>query len=243
MDQILSIALRSMQQDARQLDRIGMNLANAQTVGYQRETAARPFAHLAGAIPAPTGAALDVRPGTLRSTGHQLDVALGGPGWFEVRTEHGTAYTRQGNFRVDAQGRLVTAQGHAVQGLDGDIQLPHAMPSIDVQGRIFEGALPGAAPGRTDGAPIAQLKVVTAKQGAAAQRLGGGLVLLEGEPQPLPPGEAQVRQGFLENANVNSMQEMVDLMQTMRHFESMQKVALGHDEMMGAAIRRLGENT
>jgi len=52
-----------------------------------------------------------------------------------------------------------------------------------------------------------------------------------------------VRQGFLENANVNSMQEMVDLMQTMRHFESMQKVALGHDEMMGAAIRRLGENT
>lgn len=243
MDQVLSITLSSMQQDARHLDRIGMNLANAQTVGYQRETAAHPFARLAGEVAAAAGVALDTRPGTLRSTGQKLDVALGGPGWFEVQTEHGTAYTRQGSFQVDAQGRLLTAQGHAVQGVGGDIQLPHGMPLIDAQGRIFEGALPGAAPGRTDGAPLAQLKVVAAPQGAAVQRLGGGLVLLEGEPQPLAAGDVQVRQGFLENANVNSMQEMVQLMQTMRHFEAMQKVALGHDEMLGAAIRRLGDNT
>jgi flagellar basal-body rod protein FlgF len=66
-------------------------------------------------------------------------------------------------------------------------------------------------------------------------------VLLEGEPLPLAAGQVQVRQGFLENANVNSMQEMVQLIQTMRHFESMQKVALGYDDMVGAAIRRLGD--
>ncbi|NOJ99668.1 flagellar hook-basal body protein, partial [Corallococcus coralloides] len=51
----------------------------------------------------------------------------------------------------------------------------------------------------------------------------------------------QVRQGYLENSNVSSMQEMVHLVQTMRHFESMQKVALGYDEMTGQAIRKLGE--
>ena len=46
---------------------------------------------------------------------------------------------------------------------------------------------------------------------------------------------------FLENSNVNSMQEMVQLIQSMRHFESMQRVALGYDEMIGAAIRKLGD--
>jgi flagellar basal-body rod protein FlgF len=53
--------------------------------------------------------------------------------------------------------------------------------------------------------------------------------------------DVQIRQGFLENSNVSSMQEMVQLMQTMRHFESMQKVATGYDEMMGTAIRKLGD--
>ena len=87
-----------------------------------------------------------------------------------------------------------------------------------------------------------QLKIVAAKPGTPVQRLGNGLVLLQGELQPLAEADLQVRQGFLENANVNSMHEMVQLMQTMRHFEAMQKVALGHDEMVASAIRRLGDN-
>ncbi|HEY8358579.1 MAG TPA: flagellar hook-basal body complex protein [Ramlibacter sp.] len=242
MDPVLAITLRSMQHDVGRLDRIGMNLANAQTTGYQREVATLPFEQLAGpGASAGAGVAVDPRPGTLRNTGQKLDVALGGPGWFEVQTQHGLAYTRQGQFQLDAQGRLLTAQGYAVQGLGGDIQLPHGMPVIDAEGRIYEGSLPGAEPGRTDGAPLAQLKVVAARTGAPVQRLGGGVVRLEGEARPVPAAELQVRQGFLENANVNPMQEMVQLIQTMRHFESMQKVALGYDEMMGAAIRRLGE--
>lgn len=246
MDQVLSVALLGMQHDMARLDRVAMNLANAQTVGYKREVSSASFAQLtqlaqpARAATAP-GASLDQRPGTLRTTGQKLDVALAGPGWFEVQTEHGIAYTRQGQFQLDPQGRLVTPQGHLVMGAEGAIQLPHGMPVIDEQGRIFEGALPGAAPGRSDGLPLAQLKVVAMDPKAPVQRLGNGLVLLGGDPLPLAPGELQVRQGFLENANVNSMQEMVQLMQTMRHFESMQKVALGYDDMLASAIRRLGE--
>jgi flagellar basal-body rod protein FlgG len=241
MDQVLALSLRSMQHDMSRLDRVAMNLANAQTVGYQREVASVPFATRAGQAAVAMGVATDPRPGTLRNTGQKLDLALAGPGWFEVQTEHGLAYTRQGSFQLDAQGRLVTSQGHPVMGVAGEIQLPHGMPVIDLQGRVFEGALPGAAPGRTDGASLAQLKVVAGSPKAAVQKLGGALVLLEGEPLPLAAGQVQVRQGFLENANVNSMQEMVQLIQTMRHFESMQKVALGYDDMVGAAIRRLGD--
>ncbi|RYY97470.1 MAG: flagellar hook-basal body protein, partial [Comamonadaceae bacterium] len=170
------------------------------------------------------------------------DVALAGPGYFEVRTEQGMAYTRQGSFQLDAQGRLVTAAGHAVQGTGGDIQLAHRMPRIDADGRVFEGALPGAAPGRGDATPLAQIKVVAFGAGTAVQRLGSGLVLPAGEPMQVAEADVQLRQGYLESANVTSMQEMVQLIQTMRHFESMQKVALGYDDMVGAAIRRLGDN-
>lgn len=245
MDAVLSLSLQSMQHDMARLDRVAMNLANAQTVGYKREVATGAFGRLvpAAAAAPEAGVGIDQRPGTLRATGQKLDVALAGPGWFEVQTDHGIAYTRQGQFQLDPQGRLVTAKGHLVMGTEGAIQLSHGMPLIDAQGRVFAGGLPGAEPARTDGFPLAQLKVVAADPAAAVQRLGDGLVLLQGEPLEVDPGALQVRQGFLENANVNSMQEMVQLMQTMRHFESMHKVALGYDEMLGSAIRRLGEST
>lgn len=245
MDQVLPLILLGMQNDVARLDRAAMNLANAQTVGYKREVATMPFARMARAPDAQVGAGVvvDQRAGTLRTTGQSLDLAIAGPGWFEVQTEHGIAHTRQGNFQLDPQGRLVTAQGHLVMGTGGIIQLSHGMPHIDAQGRVFEGGLAGAAPGRTDGMPLAQLKVVAADPKAMVQRLGDGLVVLGGEPQAVESGLLQVRQGFLENANVNSMQEMVQLMQAMRHFESMQKVALGYDEMVASAIRRLGETS
>ncbi len=53
--------------------------------------------------------------------------------------------------------------------------------------------------------------------------------------------DIQVRQGYLENSNVNAMQEMVQMIQTMRHFESMQKVAISYDDMTGQAVRKLGD--
>jgi flagellar basal-body rod protein FlgG len=55
--------------------------------------------------------------------------------------------------------------------------------------------------------------------------------------------EVSVRQGFLENSNVSSTYEMTSLLQTMRHFESMQKIAQGYDDMLGTAIRKLGETS
>ncbi|MNW05611.1 flagellar basal body rod protein FlgF [compost metagenome] len=71
--------------------------------------------------------------------------------------------------------------------------------------------------------------------------MGSGLLVSDQVPTQLVDADVQVRQGFLENSNVNSMQEMAQLIQSMRHFESMQRVALGYDEMIGGAVRRLGE--
>lgn len=121
-------------------------------------------------------------------------------------------------------------------GLSGEIVLPNATPSIDATGRIFD----RTAPGISDSAPLAQLKIVRFENPQLMQRLGNGLFAGKGEPLTVTDA-TPVRQAYLENSNVNSMQEMVQMIQTMRHFESMQKVALGYDEMIGTAVRKLGD--
>jgi flagellar basal-body rod protein FlgG len=108
---------------------------------------------------------------------------------------------------------------------------------MDSAGQLFESAAArgGAAP------PLAQLKVVQFEPGARIQRAGDGAMRVEGTAMLALEGSYEVRQGFLENSNVSQMHEMVRLLEAVRHLETMQKVALGYDEMLGAGIRRLGE--
>jgi flagellar basal-body rod protein FlgF len=268
MQEILALTLRSMHQDMQRLDRIGSNLANALTPGYQRDVMSSQAMNLAstsfgarieGALPA--GAAMntnmepaiaapllvqtDIRPGALKSTGQALDVALTGPGYFEVQTEAGPAYTRQGNFHVDGRGRLVTAQGLAVMGKGGEIYMNGDHPVIDGAGNVYESearaTVPSADGRSTHPQAIAQLKVVQVDDPKTLRRLGEGLMTADGTFSVMKEADFEVRQGFLEASNVSSMQEMVQMMQTMRHFESMQKLALGYDDMTSQAIRKLGD--
>lgn len=251
---VLATALGAMRQDMAKLDRIAMNLANALTPGYKREVVvARPFeklvgsleqasAPLQGAQPAAFQVFADVRPGTLKSTGQGLDVALSGPGYFEVSTEQGPAYTRQGNFQLDARGRLVSAQGNPVMGKGGEIFLNGSAPIIDASGNVFEGRRSGSGVSKGENAQsVGQLKVVQFEDVRLVQRSGDGMVTGSAPPVAVQDADVQIRQGYLENSNVNSTLEMVQLIQTMRHFESMQKVAQGYDEMTGTAVRKLGE--
>ena len=252
MNEVLAISLHSMQGDMARLDQIGMNLANVLTPGYKRgvvvQTAlASGFAaHLSSAaalLPDSDVAAAavhfvaDSRAGTLKSTGQGLDLALAGKGYFEVTTESGPAYTRHGSFHVDARGRLVTAQGYPVMGTSGEIILNLAHPVVGVTGAISSGT------DSADAAPLAQLKVVQFGEGAQLEHLGDGLYAAGPGMQILSEQEIQVRQGFLENSNASSSYEMTSLVQAMRHFESMQKIAQGYDEMLGTAIRKLGETS
>ncbi|MEJ5989594.1 flagellar hook basal-body protein [Ramlibacter sp. PS3R-8] len=251
MNEILSLVLGSMQSDVSRLERIGMNITNASTTGYKREiVAAMPFAARMGAAaavgavgtaePAPLSVHFDPRPGTLKATGQSLDLAVGGPGWFEVASDQGATYTRQGNFRVDARGRLVTQQGHPVMGTAGEIQMPAGQAVIDASGRIFDPAAPAGA-GRAQA--VAQLKVVQFEGGAPMDRAGDGRFRIGGDAAAVPESLLQVQQGFLENSNVSHMHEMVRLMETMRHMETMQKVAIGYDDMLATSIRKLGEGS
>jgi flagellar basal-body rod protein FlgG len=247
MNEVLALSLQSMHGDMARLDQVGMNLANVLTSGYKRTVALQApitanFAgHLASAgdlaqaAAAPTVQfAADLRAGTLKSTGQPLDLAISGKGFFEVMTPEGPAYTRQGSFQVDARGRLVTPQGYAVMGTAGEITLDSAQPAISASG-----AMTSPLTNNT----LAQLKLVDFEAGTAPQRLGDGLFAAAAGMKQLNDDEVQVRQGFLENSNAASTLEMASLVQAMRHFEGMQKVVQGYDEMLGLAIRKLGETS
>jgi flagellar basal-body rod protein FlgG len=239
MHPVLSLTLQAMQSDMGRMDRVAMNLANAQTPGYKREVGADAFAQLLDSQAAAV-VHLDQRQGAMKPSGQSLDVALSGPGWFEVATDQGPAYTRLGSFRRDPQGRLATSDGYLVAGVAGEIRLPEGPVSIDAAGRIFEAVAGEGRVAKAREEPLAQLKVVTFDQAAPGRRLGNGLVTFSATAAK-PAVDTEVRQGYLENSNVSSMQEMVQLMQTVRHFESLQKAALGYDEMLGNAIRKLGD--
>jgi flagellar basal-body rod protein FlgG len=243
MADAISVAARVMADDLYRLNVTSQNLANAGTAGYKREiVASRPFVELLRAglpaqgaarllpvsLPA-LGSAVDVRPGPLVRTGGALDVALDGEGFFELAADTGPVFTRQGSFRIDAQGRLVSAAGLAVMGGSGELSLTGAQPEIDAQGRVYEG-------GRLAG----QLRIVQFASPRELTPLGGGLYRAQQAAQIAAPAGG-VRQGFLESSNVAALAEMVRMIELTRRFEAAQRIVQGYDGMLGGAIRTLGE--
>lgn len=235
MSDALSILAGSMSLDMQRVATISHNLANTTTPAFRREIAyARPFVDVVDSLgrqaPLPGYRSLtDLRSGTLRNTAGALDVALDGEGWFEVATPEGPAYTRRGDFQLDARGRLVTHQGLPVMGQGGEIGLGNGSVRIDARGRIFE-----------DNRPAGQLRVVRFEGRQALRPAGDGLFQAASGAVP-EEMDATVRQGFLENGNVDTAAEMVRLIETMRRFEASQKLVQGLDEVIGRAIRTLGE--
>jgi flagellar basal-body rod protein FlgF len=226
----LTIATRIMSDDLFRLNVISQNLANAGTTGYKKEmVVTRPFVdYLNAGVPVnmpALGTVVDPRQGSLTQTAGALDVALEGGGFFELAGADGPVYTRQGTFRLDGRGRLVNPAGLPVTGVGGEIFLTSTQPSIDRQGRIFEGER-----------QVAQLKVVKFADASRLTPLGGGLygASTRGEVSTEP---FQVRQGFLEASNVVTLPEMMRMIELSRRFESATRVAQGYDGMLGAALR------
>lgn len=248
MTDSVAITAASMLNSMTRLDVISHNLANANTTGYKRDLAlTAPFdlqlsASIAALVPGsgevdttsvPPGVdrVSDMRSGVLRYTGNDLDVAIEGDGFFQVIDGNKSLYTRNGNFQRDAADRLVNSAGFAVAGQSGDIRLGDGAVFIDAQGQVWE-----------DERIIDRLRVVEFADAERLQKRGGGLYAADGLQSMLVNEDSvRIRQGYLEASNVAAMQEMVDLMSTLRHFEMSQHVVKGYDEMIGQAIEVLGQ--
>lgn len=239
----IAIAAIGMQNDLQRLSSISQNLANVSTSGYKREIpVSRVFsdymnshgpagaAMYDAALSGPMTVAVDNGAGTLRYTGNPLDMAIDGQGYFEVRTETGLAYTRQGGMRVDPRGVLTTQQGFPVMGIAGELSLSGEPTSIDAKGQVYQGER-----------VVGQIKLVRFANPEALVAMGNGLFQQGGARMDTNGGDTPLRSGYAENSNVNSAHEMVRLTETLRHFESMQKIIQGYDELTEKTIRKLGE--
>ena len=178
--------------------------------------------------------ATNFQQGLMKSTGQGTDVAIEGPGFFEVQLANGTrALTRDGGFQQNAQGQLVTKQGYLVMGENGPIQFDPSLGgpvSIARTGEISQGSeLKG------------RLKVVEAADPQKLTSLGGGFFLADSPNAKVTSVPfAKLRPGYLEGANTNASSEMVNLISAMRQFETNQRVVQMQDERMGRTISELG---
>ncbi len=182
-------------------------------------------------------ASVNFQQGTLRPTGLATDLAIEGPGFFEVQLPNGGhAFSRDGELQLNAQGQLVTKQGYLVLGDSGPLQLDPANSSpisVSANGELSQG---GNLKGR--------IRLVEFSQPNQLKPIGGGCFLaVHPQSQPMAAQASQLRQGFLEGANTSPTTEMASLITAMRMFEANQKVMQMQDDRMGRVISDLGSTS
>ncbi len=250
----LWISQTGMTAQQTQLDVISHNLANLSTTGFKRNRAEfqdliyQNLRQVGGqsseSTQLPTGMHLglgvnagaisrEFRQGTLQSTTNTFDLAIDGDGFFQVQMPDGTtAYTRDGTFKIDSTGQMTTSAGYPLLG--GITKMANAASaSVDVQGNVqfFD----------KTGAPLSggKLDLATFVNPAGLQPVGNNLFResqASGNPQT---GDAstggafgEIKQGFLENSNVNVVSELVNMIQTQRAYEMNSKAIQTSDQML-----------
>ena len=209
----------------RKLEVIANNMANANTTAFKGdEIMFREYLVPTRSTKSPLGGNLsfvqdvgvlrDTREGPLTSTGNPLDVAIHGDAYFEVETESGMRYTRNGHFRTDEAGMLVDDQGDAV--MDSRDQ-----PIIFAPNESRITITPDGSVATNTGV-IAKLKTVRFDNPQSMRRVGGGLYDSTDDPEDVT--RPQLAQGMLEESNISPIQEMTNLISVTREYESNQKI-------------------
>jgi flagellar basal-body rod protein FlgF len=187
--------------------------------------------------------------GPLKQTENPFDLALEGRGFIAVRLPQGERYTRNGAFLLSDEGYLVTKNGELVLGENGPVRLKKNNFVIDQDGVIYQNATYAGDERRLVSLEenewenlerVDRLKIVDFERPRYLKKTGNsfwestdesGPALIAAEPQ-----RAKVRQGFLEGANVNVVQEMVEMIEVNRTYEANQKMIQTHDALLGRLI-------
>ena len=250
----LWISKTGMEGQQTKLDAIANNLANVATNGYKRsgvvfEDLMYQNLRQSGAATSeqsqlPTGLqiGLGVRAaattrnfsqGTLAQTSGQFDVAIEGPGFFQVQLPDGTTgYTRDGALQLNSNGQLVTSAGYTVQP---GITIPAAARSVTV---AKDGTVSVTLQGQPQPQSVGQLQIATFVNPGGLDPLGGNLFAESASSgtanagAPGTNGLGSLRQGFVEGSNVNVVEELVSMIATQRAYEMNSKSIQTSDQML-----------
>ncbi|MCR8921396.1 flagellar basal-body rod protein FlgG [Dasania sp. GY-MA-18] len=254
MIQALWISKTGLSAQDTRLSTISNNLANAATVGYKRDSVVfedllyqirrQPGAQSSESTQLPSGVQIgtgvrvigttkEFTSGSVEITEQPLDLAIVGRGFFEVLLPDGSqAYTRNGQFQVNATGEIVNARGYPLQP---GITIPDNAQSITISS---DGIVEATVFGQAGAQGLGTLTVTNFINPAGLQAIGTNLFLettASGAPIAGTPGEdgiGSIEQGSLENSNVDTVEELVNMITTQRTYEMNSKVISTADQML-----------
>jgi flagellar basal-body rod protein FlgG len=242
MIQGIYLARQGMTALMEKQDQIANNLANANTTGFKQSGLFLKAyqKYLANDLQQPFAnreiksdqVYVDYTEGTQKQTGNPLDVSIHGSGFFTVMTPHGTAYTRNGNFALDAEGYMVTSDGYKVMSNDGYVRVDSDKGPVTIseKGEVYQ-----------DGDLRSVMRIADFNKPYKLSRQGSGcFVPLEPNNQVIQSPGFQIKQGYLEGSNVSVIRSMVDMISTYRIYEADQKAMIAQDETLGRAVNDVG---
>jgi flagellar basal-body rod protein FlgG len=257
MMRALYSAATGMQAQQFNLDTISNNLANVNTTGFRANQARfqdliyqqlRAPGSPVGASVIPVGQDVGLgskvassaklfTQGTLSETDNPLDVAIEGDGFFQVTMPDGTtAYTRDGSFKIDANGGIVTSDGYL---LNPQITIPQQAINVSVNA---DGTIDALLPGQTQPQQIGQINLARFVNNAGLQPTGKNLytqTAASGAPtvsQPGVNGAGNLQGGYLEQSNVSVVTEIVNMIVAQRAYEANSKAITTADQMLQTAV-------
>lgn len=248
----LYIAATALNANQTYLNVISNNIANINTPAFKRSQvdfenlAYRPLdgnrqATAAGVVPGGVGEGVTVartgesfQSGGLRLTNNPMDVAISGPGFFEVQTENGTpAYTRAGQLTIGKNGDLKTVGGYT---LTGNIQVP---PNAQKMTISPDGTVSATVAGQTQPQVLGHIELARFNNPEGLSATDNGLyrpTQNSGDAYYVQPGQGgagTLRQGFLEQANVDLQNSMMNLILAQRAYQLNARVIQVADQVMG----------
>ncbi len=172
---------------------------------------------------------MDTSPGVVKTTENPFDVAIDGPGFFAVADDEGnTFYTREGNFTLDATGRMVTPNGMTLQGTGGEISVGNNTANVEIsrRGQVI-----------ANGNVVGNLQVFNFERPTYLRHVARNLLVpteQSGEPEGV--ANAKFFDRALEMSNVSVVEEMVRMIEAQRAYEGASKALMTHDEQTSRLI-------
>jgi flagellar basal body rod protein FlgG len=217
-------SVRALKYWERRQEVMANNLANVSTPGFKGE---RVFARLMEDGGPAAVARDDLRGGSVSETGRPLDIAMEGDGFLVVKTDQGERYLRGGSFTLDPTGQIVTEDGYTVLGEGGPIILPPGEVRVERDGNIL-----------VDGATMGRLRVE--RPGASPVREGANRWVPDGEGETVERAEVKIRQGHLENSNVDPVSALVEMIEIQRAYSAIQRSVQTADGVMQTITTEIG---
>lgn len=229
MSGLVDSAIAVMRGASARVDDSAINVANMSTPGFKRRLAS-PAAADGGFADRLDRLRVDAAAGKLIETGRPLDLAITGPGYFQLRAGERMVYSRQGNFARDADGHLVTPQGYVLQQAGGgDLTIDAGTVSVTADGVMLDGDR-----------PMARVAVMSPGDPGDARAIDGSLFAIDAD-RAVEVTAPSLRQGALEASNVSLGDEMISMMAGVRGAETGARLIQAYDDLLGKAIGTFGQ--